>query len=67
VVSALEIGKRMLGNTYLRRTYVTKRDDELTRNGREVKKLYGRVVTLLDEIAAIRKSRMERPHPPGQE
>jgi hypothetical protein len=67
VVSALEIGKRMLGNTYLRRNYVTKRDDELTRNGREIKKLYGRVVTLLDEIAAIRKSRMERPHTPGQE
>lgn len=63
VVSALEIGKRVLSNKYLRRTYVQKRDDELTRNGREIKKLYGRVVTLLDEIAAIRKSRRQRTSP----
>lgn len=63
VVSALEIGKRVLNNKYLRRTYVQKRDDELTRNGREIKKLYGRVVTLLDEIAAIRKSRRQRTSP----
>jgi hypothetical protein len=60
VVSALAIGKRVLNDGYLRRTYATQRDDDLTSDGREIKRLYGRIVALVDEISAIRKSRMDK-------
>lgn len=60
VVSALAIGRRVLDDSYLRRSYALKRDDELSAKGRGIKKLYGRVVALLDEIAAIRKARLEK-------
>ncbi|MGE4292579.1 MAG: hypothetical protein AB7E32_10255 [Desulfovibrio sp.] len=63
VVAALAIGKRVLDDGYLRRAYATQRDDDLTPDGREIKRLYGRVVTLIDEITAIRKSRMDKNAP----
>lgn len=59
VSSALAIGENMLNDRYLIRTYVEKRDEELSPNGLEIKKTYGRMVGLLDELASIRKARLE--------
>lgn len=63
VVAALAIGKRVLDDSYLRRKYAAHRDDDLTHEGREIKRLYGRVVALVDEITAIRKSRVDKTAP----
>lgn len=57
VETTLNIGDRVLNDAYLRRTYVSKTDEELTDYGLEVKKLYGRLVVILDEFRSIRKSR----------
>ncbi|MES9995173.1 hypothetical protein [Desulfovibrio aminophilus] len=57
VEKALAIGTDVLNDAYLHRNYVEKKDDALTDYGREVKKLYGRLVGLRDEIRSIRKAR----------
>ncbi len=59
VSSALAIGESMLNDRYLIRKYVEKRDEELSPNGLEIKRNYGRMVGLLDELTAIRKARLE--------
>jgi hypothetical protein len=47
----------ILNDRYLVRTYIEKKDDD--RHGRhaEIRKNYGRLVTLMDEFKAIRKAR----------
>ena len=61
VETAIAIGESMLNNRYLARTYLEKPEDALTPAGIELKKNYGRLVTLIDELKAIRKSRKEVP------
>ncbi len=39
--------------------YIEKEDAQLSKNGLEIKKLYGKLVTLVDELKAIRKTRGE--------
>ncbi|WP_432736287.1 hypothetical protein [Maridesulfovibrio sp. FT414] len=57
VETTLKIGDRVLNDSYLRRNYIIKHDDELTDYGLKIKKLYGRLVVILDEFRSIRKSR----------
>lgn len=57
VETTLNIGDRVLNDAYLRRNYISKQDEELTEYGLKVKKLYGRLVVILDEFRSIRKSR----------
>ncbi len=47
----------LLDNTYLRRNYIDAQEDSLSPKGQEIRKLYGRLVSLFDEIQAIQKSR----------
>ncbi|CCO24591.1 hypothetical protein [Maridesulfovibrio hydrothermalis] len=57
VETTLNIGDRVLNDAYLRRKYISCPDEELTEYGLKIKKLYGRLVMLLDEFRSIRKSR----------
>lgn len=57
VESVIRTGEAILNDRYLCRTYIDRPDDSLTTNGLEIKKNYGRLVALLDEFRAIRKSR----------
>ena len=59
VATVISIGESMLGDRYLQRMYIEKSDEQLTRNGLEIKKNYGKLVTLIDDFKAIRKSRTE--------
>lgn len=59
VVSIINIGEAILNDPYLRCTYIEKRDDALTKRGQEIKKNYGKLVSLVDEFKAIRKARTE--------
>ncbi len=59
VESVLQIGEKVLGDTYLQRTYATRPDEALTPYGLRVKKYYGRLVAVLDEFRAIRKLRRD--------
>ncbi|TVM15668.1 hypothetical protein DPQ33_14835 [Oceanidesulfovibrio indonesiensis] len=59
VQSVIGICETMLSDRYLVKTYVEKKDEELTDYGRSVKRYYGKLVALLDEFKSIRKSRAE--------
>ncbi len=59
VVSVIATGEAILNDRYLRRSYIEKKDDELSPYGLEIKKQYRKLVSLLDEFKAIRKSRRE--------
>ena len=61
VVTVIAIGEGMLNDRYLIRTYVDRHDDELTPNGIEIKRNYGKLVALIDDFKSIRKSRSESP------
>ena len=64
VGNVLAIGEQILSDRYLLRNYLEKDDDEVTEYGKKTKKLYSRLVSLLDEFRSIRKSRRERNPPP---
>ena len=59
VANIIHIGEAILNDAYLRATYIEKRDDALTKRGQDVKKNYGKLVSLVDEFKAIRKARTE--------
>ncbi len=59
VASVIAIIESILNDRYLCRTYIEKKDEELTGYGFEMKKQYRKLVSLLDEFKAIRKSRRE--------
>ncbi|GFM33912.1 hypothetical protein LN040_02710 [Desulfovibrio subterraneus] len=59
VASVISIAESILNDRYLTRNYIEKRDDQLTPYGMEMKKQYRKLVSLLDEFKAIRKSRRE--------
>jgi hypothetical protein len=61
VETVLAIGEQILANRYVHETYVEKTDDKLTSYGQDIKKYYRRVVALLDEFRAIRRSRKDHP------
>lgn len=47
---------RILNNRYLRRSYIEKSDNQLTARGLEIKKSYGKLIAVRDEIIGIQKS-----------
>ncbi len=53
----LMILENILNDRYLRKNYIEKSELMLTKSGLEIKKKYGRLVVLRDEVSAIRKSR----------
>ena len=55
-----DIGDKVLQDAYLMRKYVAPREEDLSDYGREVRRQYGRLVSLLDEFKSIRKSRSEQ-------
>lgn len=59
VTKAIHFAETMLNDRYLIRSYVARKDDQLTDNGLQIKKLYRRLVSLVDELKAIRKTKLE--------
>jgi len=59
VTKAIFFSETMLNDRYLIRTYITPREDHLTENGLKIRKLYRRLVSLVDELKAIRKTKTE--------
>lgn len=59
VSKAIFFSEAMLNDRYLIRTYVAPREDQLTDNGLTIRKLYRRLVSLVDELKAIRKTKAE--------
>jgi hypothetical protein len=59
VSTVISIGESILSDRYILRTYVEKPDDQLTQNGLEIRKTYGKLVALIDEFKSIRKSRTD--------
>ena len=59
VSTVIAIGESILNDRYLLRTYIEKPDDALTASGLDIKKNFGKLVTLLDEFKAIQKTRNE--------
>ncbi len=59
VGAVISRGDTILNDAYLLRTYINKPDDALTANGLEIKKNYGKLVALLDDFKAIRKSKQD--------
>ena len=59
VVTAISIGENILNDRYLRRKYIERAEDELTPNGMEIRKDYGKLISLIDELQAIRKAKKD--------
>lgn len=59
VLNVILLGERLLNDSYLKRNYTRKKDEELSEYGLEIKRKYGKVVALLDEFKSIRKTRSE--------
>jgi hypothetical protein len=59
VSKAIFFSESMLNDRYLIRSYMTPREDQLTENGLRIRKLYRKLVSLVDELKAIRKTKAE--------
>jgi hypothetical protein len=59
VQKMIALGDRVLRNSYLNKRYVQIRDEETSSYGIRIKKQYGRLVGLVDELNNIRKQRPE--------
>jgi hypothetical protein len=57
VSTVIAIGESILNNRYLIRSYIDKNESELTQNGLEIRRNYGKLVALIDEFKSIRKLR----------
>lgn len=63
VSSVISTAEGMLNDRYVCRTYISPPEDSLSEYGLEIRKNYGRLVALVDEFKAIRRSRREQaPH-----
>jgi hypothetical protein len=60
VENVLTIGDEILNDSYVLRRYIQPPQEELTDYGRQVRKHYSRLVGVLDDFRAIRKSRTEQ-------
>jgi hypothetical protein len=63
VSKAIFFAESMLNDRYLIRSYVTPKEEHLTENGQKIRKLYRRLVSLVDELKAIRKTKAESLNP----
>lgn len=59
VSKAIFFSESILNDRYLIRSYVTPKEDQLTENGQKIRKLYRRLVSLVDELKAIRKTKAD--------
>ena len=59
VANIIAIGESILNDRYLLSNYIEKKEDALTKRGLEIKKNYRKIVSLVDEFKAIRKTRTE--------
>ncbi|NJB66786.1 hypothetical protein GGQ74_000426 [Desulfobaculum xiamenense] len=64
VQNVISIGEHILADSYLVRNYAKCKDEDLTPYGLEIKKHYGRLVSLMDEFKSIRKSRADQDDKP---
>lgn len=58
-VKAIFFSESILNDRYLIRTYIIPAEEHLTKNGQIIRKLYRRLVSLVDELKAIRKMKAE--------
>lgn len=58
VDAAIKSVETVLHDRYLQRAYLTPPEGSLTPQGKEIRKNYGRLVSILDSIKAVRKSRL---------
>jgi len=65
VVKVLNIGDDVTSDPYLLRKYIDVKEDTLSPYGKDVRKLYQKLVALLDEFRSIRKSRTSGVFNPG--
>lgn len=56
----IAVAERLLQDSYIARKYLEPKEDDLSPYGREVRRQYGRLVSLVDEFKSIRKSRSEQ-------
>lgn len=59
VANIISIGETILADRYLRSKYIDKKDATATVRQQSIRKNYGRLVALVDEFKAIRKTRLE--------
>lgn len=59
VDSAINLLQEILADRYIRRSFIEKPEDQLTSYGLDVRKNYRKLVALLDEFLAIRRSKNE--------
>lgn len=60
VATVIKIGDAVLSDRYLIRTYIEKKDNDPSPRHQDIRKNYGRLVSLIDEFKSIRKARKER-------
>lgn len=60
VQSVLGIGERVVSDRYILRTYVEVPEDDLSSYGKDIRRQYRRLISQLDEFAAIRKARQDK-------
>jgi len=65
VIKVLIIGGDVLSDPYLLRKYVNAKESTLSPYGLEIRRMYQRLVALLDEFRSIRKSRTSSSSNPG--
>lgn len=63
----ISCAETILNDRYLLRTYVEPSESGLSQGGMEVRKNYGRIVSLLDSIKSIAKARLKRAVQKGEE
>lgn len=54
---AIHFTESIVSDRYMKRKYINQKDENLTPTGLHIKKYYGRLVGLLDELKAIRRMR----------
>ncbi|SDN22773.1 hypothetical protein SAMN04488516_101102 [Desulfonauticus submarinus] len=59
ISKAISIIEKILNDRYLQKKYIQQKDEKLTTYGLKIKKLYGRLVALFDELKAIQKNKVQ--------
>ncbi|HEX9081340.1 MAG TPA: hypothetical protein VF768_03620, partial [Holophagaceae bacterium] len=61
VERVIKMTETILQDRYLHKNFVSRKDDDLSQYGLQIKRMYGRLVSLLDEFERIRRLRTEPP------
>ncbi len=57
VAKAISMSENILNDRYLRKKYIQAQEDSLTQYGRNIRRLYGYIIGLLDDLKAIRRAK----------